>query len=152
LAARVLSLRGHSVTIFDREDERLAQLDGAIVTSQSLDNLEQFEWLIEATGSQPVLSSLLNQASTGAALLLLGLPYSDQNYNFESIVAFDRSIIGSVGSSGADFEEALATLLKIDTAPFLRASCPLKEYEKAFMAARSRSLLKVMLRIEASAL
>jgi 2-desacetyl-2-hydroxyethyl bacteriochlorophyllide A dehydrogenase len=149
LAARVLSMRGHSVTIFDRERERLSQLDGSIVTSQSLENLQQFEWLIEVTGSQPVLSSLLNQAPTGATLLLLGLPYSDQNFNFESIVAFDRSIIGSVGSSGADFEEALATLSKIDTAPFLRACYPLNEFEKALIVARSKNVLKVVLKADA---
>jgi 2-desacetyl-2-hydroxyethyl bacteriochlorophyllide A dehydrogenase len=144
LAARVLTLRGHSVTVFDRESERLSLLNGKVSTSQSMEGLERFEWLIEATGAQAVLSMLLQQASTGATLLLLGMPYSDQTFNFESIVAFDRSVIGSVGSSGSDFEEALTTLPNIDTASFFRASYPLEDFEKALLVARTGNVLKVM--------
>lgn len=151
MATRVLALRGHSVTVFDRESERLALLDGAVSTSQSLEGIERFEWLIEATGSQEILSALLQQAATGAALLLLGLPYRDQTFNFESIVAYDRSVIGSVGSSGADYEEALETLKNINAAPFLRSSYTLEEYEKALQAARSSTVLKVMLKADMSA-
>jgi 2-desacetyl-2-hydroxyethyl bacteriochlorophyllide A dehydrogenase len=148
LTARVLTLRGHSVTIFDRNSNRLALFDGVVSTSQSMEGIEHYEWLIEATGAQTVLSMMLNQASTGSTLLLLGLPYSDQTFNFESIVAFDRSIIGSVGSSGSDFEEALATLTKIDTTAFLIESYPFDEFEKAFLAARSHSVLKVMFKTD----
>jgi 2-desacetyl-2-hydroxyethyl bacteriochlorophyllide A dehydrogenase len=151
LAARVLALRGHTVTVFDRESERLALLEGAVSTSTSLEGLDRFEWVVEATGSQPVLSKLLEQASTGATLLLLGLPYSNQTFNFESIVAYDRSVIGSVGSSGAAFEEALEILPNIDTAPFLRASYLIEEFEKALLAARSQSFLKVMLKVDGTA-
>jgi len=144
LAARVLALRGHFVTIFDRDAERLSLLKGGASTCQSLKDLDRFEWLIEATGSQEVLSTLLQQASTGATLLLLGLPYSDQVISFDSIVSFDRSIIGSVGSSGADFEQALTTLPEIDTSPFLKSSYPLEEFEEALKVARSGTFLKVM--------
>jgi D-arabinose 1-dehydrogenase-like Zn-dependent alcohol dehydrogenase len=84
-------------------------------------------------------------------LLLMGLPYANEGFSFESIVAFDRSVIGSVGSSGADFEEALATLPSIDTTPFLQASFPLAEFEKAWRVVRSRSVLKVMLQADMSA-
>jgi threonine dehydrogenase-like Zn-dependent dehydrogenase len=107
--------------------------------------MERFEWLVEATGSQDVLSSLLQNASTGATLLLLGLPYSSQTFNFEQIVAFDRSVIGSVGSSGADFDAALTALTKIDAGPFLRQTYPLADFEQALAAARSKSALKVMI-------
>jgi threonine dehydrogenase-like Zn-dependent dehydrogenase len=151
LAARVLALRGHDVTVFDRERERLRLLSGDVSTSQSLESLDRFEWLIEATGEQAVLSTLLQQSSTGATLLLLGLPYSDQPFNFESIVAFDRSIIGSVGSSGKDFEDALAALPMIDTSAFLKASYKLEEFERAWTLVRSRTVLKVMLKADATA-
>ena len=150
LTARVLALRGHSVTVFDRERDRLAFLDGVVETSTTVERLEQFEWLIEATGQQSVLSTLLQQSSTGATLLLLGLPYSAQPFSFESLVAYDRTIVGSVGSSGADFEQALATLPLIETSPFLGAAYPLAEFEKAWSAARSRRVLKVMLKADAS--
>jgi 2-desacetyl-2-hydroxyethyl bacteriochlorophyllide A dehydrogenase len=150
-AARVLALRGHSVTVFDRERERLRLLNGAVLTSQSLEDLKRFDWLVEATGEQAVLARLLKEAATGATVLLLGLPYADHTFNFESLVAFDRSVIGSVGSSGADFEDALATLSMIETEPFLKASYPLEQFEEAWMVARSRSFLKVMLKADATA-
>jgi threonine dehydrogenase-like Zn-dependent dehydrogenase len=151
LAARVLALRGHNVTVFDRSRQRLALLDGVVSTAQSLDELQEYEWLIEATGEQTVLTTLLQESATGSTVLLLGLPYGSQSFNFESIVAFDRSVVGSVGSSGTDFEAALAILSSIDTAPFLRVSYPLDEFEKAWTLARSRTVLKVMLKADATA-
>ncbi len=152
LAARVLALRGHSVIAIDRERSRLALFDGTVATSESLEGLDQFEWVVEATGHLGVLSTLLQKSATGATLLLMGLPYGAQPFSFESVVSFDRTIVGSVGSSGADFEEALRTLPLIDTAPFLQASLPLAEFEKAWSLARSRSVLKVMLQPDAGAI
>jgi 2-desacetyl-2-hydroxyethyl bacteriochlorophyllide A dehydrogenase len=150
LAARVLSLRGHEVTVFDREAARLSLLPG-IATAQTLNNLEQYDWLVEATGDQSALTSLLQQSATGATLLLMGLPYADHNFSFESIVGFDKAVVGSVGSNGADFEEALATLPLLDTRPFLQAFYPLEEYERAWTDVRSRAHIKVMLRIDPAA-
>jgi 2-desacetyl-2-hydroxyethyl bacteriochlorophyllide A dehydrogenase len=150
LAALVLTARGHSVTVFDKDQQRLNALGGVVPTSQNLDALDDFEWFIEATGSQAVLSDLLQRTPTGATLLLLGLPYANQSFSFESIVAYDRSVVGSVGSSGLDFDAALKTLPMIDTAPFLRASYKLEDYEKALKAARSRTILKVMLDLDAT--
>jgi threonine dehydrogenase-like Zn-dependent dehydrogenase len=151
LVALILKLRGHSVTIIDRQGERLSPLEGVVSTSADFPDLSAFEWLIEATGSQSVLSRILQEASTGATLLLLGLPYSDQTFNFETIVAFDRTVIGSVGSSAADFEEALATLPRIQTSPFLKCWFPLGDFEKALDAARSKTNLKIMLRVDSTA-
>jgi len=150
LAARVLSLRGHEVTVFDREAARLSLLTG-IRTAQTLANLEQYDWLVEATGDQSALTSLLQQSATGATLLLVGLPYAHHNFSFESIVGFDKTVVGSVGSNGADFEEALATLPLLDTSPFLQAFYPLEEYERAWTDVRSRAHIKVMLRIDPAA-
>ena len=149
LAARVLALRGHQVTVFDREPRRLSFLNGAVATATSLEGLGCFEWLVEATGEQEVLATLLRESSTGATLLLLGLPYSNDTFSFESIVAYDRSVIGSVGSSAADFDQALSTLALIDTRPFLEAAYPLEAFEEAWKMVRSRQALKVMLRAEA---
>ncbi len=151
LVARVLASRGHHVTVFDRSRARLSLLDGAVSTSTALEDVKQFEWLVEATGEQAVLTSLLQESATGATVLLLGLPYGSQSFSFESIVAFDRSIVGSVGSSGMDFDAALSILSTIDTAPFLRASYPLEEFEQAWTLARSRKVLKVMLKADATA-
>jgi 2-desacetyl-2-hydroxyethyl bacteriochlorophyllide A dehydrogenase len=150
LAARVLSLRGHDVTVFDREAARLSLLTG-IPTAQTLANLENYDWIVEATGDQTALTSILQQSATGATLLLMGLPYAHHNFSFESIVGFDKTVVGSVGSNCADFEEALATLPLLDTSPFLKASYPLEEYERAWNDVRSRAHIKVMLKIDPAA-
>jgi 2-desacetyl-2-hydroxyethyl bacteriochlorophyllide A dehydrogenase len=151
LAARVLALKGHAVTVIDQEPHRLSLLAGVAETSSSLDGIERYEWIVEATGSEEVLGTLLRRSGTGATLLLLGLPYSDQALSFESIVSFDRAIIGSVGSSGADFAQALTILPELDTSPFLQASYPLAEFEQAWAAFRRRAALKVMLQADPSA-
>lgn len=145
LVARVLALRGHSVTVFDKERDRLASLDAGIGTAQSLVDLHPFEWIVEATGDQHVLSTVLQESATGAKLLLMGLPYGLQSFSFESVVCFDRSVIGTVGSGGGDFVEALRTLPLLDTTPFLHSPLPLSEFESALKLVRSRSVLKVML-------
>jgi len=151
LAAKVLALRGHEVTVFDREPARLALLNGVVRTETYLSALDRFDWLVEATGDQAALTALLQQSATGATLLLLGLPYAHHNFSFESIVGFDKAVVGSVGSSGADFELALATLPRLDTSPFLQCAYPLEEFARAWDAMRSRAHLKVMLRVDANA-
>lgn len=145
LTARVLSSRGHTVTVFDKNKRRLSALNGDVAISQNLEKLEGYDWFVEATGSQSVLTELLQRTPTGATLLLLGLPYSSQPFSFESIVAYDRTIVGSVGSSGRDFEAALAILPTIETSSLLDVTYGLQEYEKAFARARSKDVLKVML-------
>jgi 2-desacetyl-2-hydroxyethyl bacteriochlorophyllide A dehydrogenase len=151
LTARVLSQRGHKVTVFDRETARLSLLAGATATSTSLENLDQFEWLVEATGDQAALTALLEESATGATLLLMGFPYAHKGFSFESIVGFDKTVVGSVGSNGGDFEEALATLPLLDTSPFLQACYPLEEYERAWTDVRSRAHIKVMLKMDPAA-
>ena len=151
LAAKVLSLRGHEVTVFDRETARLSHISPVATTATSLANLDQFDWLVEATGDQSALTSVLQQSATGATLLLMGLPYAHHNFSFESIVGFDKTVVGSVGSNCADFEEALATLPLLDTSPFLQAAYPLEEYERAWNDVRSRAHIKVMLKIDPAA-
>jgi threonine dehydrogenase-like Zn-dependent dehydrogenase len=105
------------------------------------------DWIVEATGKVAVLETVLRESATGASLLLLGLPYGDQRLSFEQVVAYDKTVVGSVGSSGADFREALATLPRLDTGPFLTATYPLAEFERAWAHARSGSALKVMLEV-----
>ena len=151
LAARVLAARGHPVTVFDLEQARLALLDGIAETATALEGLDRFDWLVEASGNQAALAPLLQQSRTGATLLLLGLPYAQDNFSFETLVGFDKAVVGSVGSNGADFNEALATLAMLDTSAFRKATFPLAEFKKAWNAVRSREHIKVMLRVDESA-
>jgi threonine dehydrogenase-like Zn-dependent dehydrogenase/glycosyltransferase involved in cell wall biosynthesis len=148
LAARVLSLQGHQVTVFDQEQSRLALLNGSIETGTALRGLDRFDWLIEATGNQAALAALLQESATGATLLLLGLPYANHDFSFESVVGFDRTVIGSVGSSAKDFADALDTLALINTEPFHLATFCLDDYQDAWKAVRARSHVKVMLKVD----
>ena len=148
LTALVLSQRGHKVTVFDRDTARLSLLNGIAATCTSFENLDQFDWLVEATGDQAALTALLEKSATGATLLLMGFPYAHRTFSFESIVGFDKAVIGSVGSNGGDFEEALETLRLLDTSPFLQSCYPLDEYERAWDDVRSRAHIKVMLKLD----
>lgn len=151
LSARVLAGQGHRVTVFDREPHRLANLNGNISGATQLSNLEQYDWLIEATGDPDALNAALSQSRTGASLLLFGFPYATTPFSFESLVGFDKAVVGTVGSTGADFEEALRMLTRLDLGPFLTTSFGLDEYRQAWAAVRSRAHLKVMLRVDPDA-
>jgi 2-desacetyl-2-hydroxyethyl bacteriochlorophyllide A dehydrogenase len=151
LAARVLHLRGHEVTVFDRDTNRLSLLGGRIMVSTELKDLGRFDWIIEATGDQTALTTALQNSATGATLLLLGLPYATHNFSFESVVGFDRTVIGSVGSGAADFDEALATLPSLDLSRLIGATYPLEKFENAWTAVRAHKHVKVMLKVDANA-
>jgi 2-desacetyl-2-hydroxyethyl bacteriochlorophyllide A dehydrogenase len=151
LAARVLAHHGHRVTLIDSDPQRLATVGAGFATSTSLGAASTSEWIVEATGSQSALSELLRTAPTGSSVLLLGFPYGREPFSFESVVAFDRTVIGSVGSSSRDFREALALLPLLDLDAFLGVSVPLAEYERAWERVRSKQHLKVMLRVDVSA-
>lgn len=151
LAAKVLALRGHEVFVFDREPARLECLREVATTELELSNLERFDWIVEATGNQALLTSVLQQSRTGATMLLLGFPYGPHSFNFEQLVGYDKTVVGSVGSSREDFEGALATLPRLDLAPLLQSAYPLEEFKSAWNELRSRTRLKVMLKVDASA-
>jgi threonine dehydrogenase-like Zn-dependent dehydrogenase len=144
LAARVLVARGHSVRVIDPDRRRLEALAGIAQTDTEIDGLQDSEWLIEATGRHAALTALLDRAPGGATLLLLGLPYEGRSAGFEAVVTRDGAVIGSVGSNGADFREALALLPRLDTSAFEKARFPFGRYAEALATARGNGALKVM--------
>lgn len=145
LSAMVLAHRGHSVTLFDQDENRLCNVTGPISTSGSLAQLSCFDVLVEATGEQPALTATLKESKAGAQILLLGLPYENEPFSFESIVAYDKAIIGSVGSSAVEFKEALDLLPKLDTLAFTNTVIPLKQFQHGWDLVRQRAHLKVLL-------
>lgn len=145
LCAMVLAHRGHSVTLLDQDARRLSGVQPPIATSQSLARLGDFDALIEATGEQPALAQVLRTSRAGATILLLGLPYAAASFSFERIVAYDKVIVGSVGSDAGDFVEALELLPELDTTSFTQTVLPLEDFQKGWDFARTRSHLKVLL-------
>lgn len=148
MCARVLSLWHHQVTVFDRNPTRRGYFEGSdIQVSDDLSRLKEFDNLIEVTGDPAALDTILQQSPAGATILLLGLPYAPQKFNFERIVAFDKMVIGSVGSSAKHFEKAIALLPELDTSAFLEKVLPLGEFKKAWQLSRTGNHLKIVLKM-----
>lgn len=146
ICARILSHKGHSVTAFDRNHARLSLFEGSeISVSAVLEGLDSFDALVELTGDPDVLDVALRGSRANAAILLLGLPYGKRNFSFEEIAAYDKTVIGSVGSTAEDFREAIELLPNLDLAEHLKCRLPLNEFQNGWRKARDGSVLKVIL-------
>jgi 2-desacetyl-2-hydroxyethyl bacteriochlorophyllide A dehydrogenase len=149
LCAQVLASWDHQVTVFDRNPRRLDYFKGSkIDVTDDLNRLNEFENLIEVTGDPEALDAMIHKSPAGATIMLLGLPYAHRKFTFESIVAFDKIVVGSVGSSAKHFELAIDLLPRINTEVFTENILPLTEYEQAWELARSQEHLKIILKID----
>jgi threonine dehydrogenase-like Zn-dependent dehydrogenase len=148
ICAKVLAHRGHKVTAYDRNRDRLALFEGtAIGMSPTLDGLDRFDVIVEITGDPDVLDAALHGSRANATLLLLGLPYAERGFSFEAIAAYDKTVIGSVGSTAADFEAAIGLLPKLDLREHVKHRLPLASFQEAWQKARSGEVLKVILNV-----
>ena len=68
----------------------------------------------------------------------------------ETLVGYDKTVIGSVGSAAADFCEAIQLLPRLDLTPFLQKSLPLERYREAWDLFHTRQFLKVMMAVNPS--
>ena len=149
LCARVLALWGHRVTVFDRNPLRRSYFEGSnIEVSDNLGRLAEFNVLIEVTGDPEALDTMLHRSAAGATILLLGLPYAHRQFTFESIVAYDKAVVGSVGSSSQEFEEAIRLLPELDLEPYLQCILPLDRFREGWENFRQRKHLKILLEVE----
>jgi threonine dehydrogenase-like Zn-dependent dehydrogenase len=152
LTARVLYRWGHRVTVFDRLEQRRAAFVGnSIETSANLETLARFDAVVEATGDPDALNGILHASAAGSTMLLLGLPYARREFNFEAIVGYDKTVVGSVGSNREDFDAALALLPALDLRALVERTMRLEEYAEAWRLVRSRERLKVLLRVDPAA-
>ncbi|OHA30079.1 MAG: hypothetical protein A3G52_02265 [Candidatus Taylorbacteria bacterium RIFCSPLOWO2_12_FULL_43_20] len=147
LCTQILAFRRYKIDLFDNVAERLCLLpDITNRTSTELTDLDNFDVIIEATGSKDVLEKVLKESSLDSTILLLGFPYGDIEYNFEDIVGQEKVIIGSVGADSEDFDEALNLLSDLDMVPFVQVVMPLKNFEEAWQAHKSLKHLKILLK------
>jgi 2-desacetyl-2-hydroxyethyl bacteriochlorophyllide A dehydrogenase len=146
MSAQVLTLRGHQVTLFDTDTDRLRLLENTIHDVQTtITDLSTFGMVVEATGSKIVLEQVLQQTTVDATVLLLGFPYGDIQYNFEDVVGKEKMIVGSVGADGVDFEAALELIPKLNMEPFVQNVLPLEKYDSAWKELRASKHLKIIL-------
>lgn len=148
LCAQLMAARGHRVTVFDKNPSRLEGIENRLIRgAEEIAGLEVFDLIIEATGRTEVLKKALSESSTGAKILLLGLPYSSFDFNFETVVSFDKTIAGSVGSSRADFDEAISLYTELNLTSLTKNIFPLEDYEKAWTLHREGKVTKAILKI-----
>jgi threonine dehydrogenase-like Zn-dependent dehydrogenase len=144
----VLKFWGHRVTIFDHNNERLGYFkDSGIRVSDNLSSLSEFENLVEVTGNPDALDAIFHQSPAGARILLLGLPYAHRGYTFENIVAYDKMLVGSVGSAAKHFDLAVELLPQIETDVFTEKVLPLSKFKEAWEITKSGKYLKTILKI-----
>lgn len=148
LVAKVLAHRGHHVCVIDRNPKRLDLFAGTgIDIRRDIGDLSTFDVVVEVTGNPDVLDSALHATRTGAAFLLLGLPYGKKGFSFEAIAAYDKTVIGSVGSAKQDFEAAIELLPALELSPYFNCSLPLAQFAEGWKKSQSGDVLKVMLAV-----
>ena len=145
LTALVLQSRGHRVTVFDRDAARAKMLPQPIKGSRDLAELKNFQTVIEATGDPDALHHILEGTPAGASILLLGLPYARREFSFETLVGYDKTVVGSVGSDAEDFRGALSVIGKLNLSAFTRATFKLESYARAWESCRERRALKTVI-------
>jgi len=148
LCAQLLAIWGHRVTVFDRNPQRLSYFaDSSIATSNDLVQLGAFDNIVEATGDPVALDNILHKSPAGATILLLGLPYAHRNFTFESIVAYDKIVVGSVGSSAKHFDLAIELLPQIETGAFMEKVLSLSDFKEAWKLTKAGKYLKIILKL-----
>lgn len=147
--AMVLAHQGHEVTSYDRNPKRRALLDGTLIkASETLGDLSRFNVVVEITGDPEVLDRTLHESPANATILLLGLPYGERRFSFETVAAFDKTVIGSVGSTKEDFEAAIKLLPKLDLELYYQCPMPLTDFQAAWDKSKSGDVFKVILHTE----
>lgn len=144
---QVLYHEGYRVSLFDKNSNRLDFLKSKTHSiHSSINNLKEFDVIIEATGSKEALNKVLSESGFNSTVLLLGFPYGDINYNFENLVGQEKVIVGSVGAEEEDFKRALELLPKLETKTFTQVIIPLSNFKKAWKLYKSANQLKILLK------
>jgi D-arabinose 1-dehydrogenase-like Zn-dependent alcohol dehydrogenase len=77
----------------------------------------------------------------------LGLPYDKQIVDLEDLVSPDKSIIGSVGSNGKNFSDAINLAPQLNLKNFNQSVFVFDQWESAWDEHKTKKQLKVKLKI-----
>ena len=150
LAALALRLYGREVTAIDRNPDRRAALEAAGITATGEGGaIGSAGLVVEATGDSDVLDRAIADSRQDATILMLGLPYLSSRQTMSAIAACDRVVVGSVGSTDADFKAALTLLPSLGLASLVADRRPLEAYREAWDDMRGGRTIKVVLEPEA---
>lgn len=148
LCAQFMNSKGYKVTVYDKNETRIKNIkDSQFEGRTEITGIDEFDYIIEATGNPEVLKKVLNESKTGVKILLLGFPYAEFKFNFESIVSFDKTIIGSVGGSRVEFDEAISVYSELNLGTLTQDTFSLEDYEKAWNGLKTGTVIKAILSI-----
>jgi len=146
LCARILVAQGHHVSVFDRQPERLAFLVGSgVEVSHDIKEVGDHRVVFEVTGDSGALDTVLHHTSAGTTIVLLGMPYGPREFSFEAVAAYDKSVIGSVGSAKDDFQAAIQIVETLDLTAFENEPLPLAAFAEAWRMSKQPEILKVFI-------
>jgi 2-desacetyl-2-hydroxyethyl bacteriochlorophyllide A dehydrogenase len=149
LCSKVLTYRGFRVTAYDQNISRRALFDGTdIEVADDLNKLVDFNFIVEITGDPEVLDKALHISPANATILLLGLPYGKRSFSFENIAAYDKTVVGSIGSSREDFLAAIELLPQLNLEPYFKSSMLLQDFQQAWDKYKSGDLFKIILDVD----
>lgn len=148
LCAQVMISKGLRVTVYDKNETRIKNInDNTFEGRTEITNIEDFDYIVEATGNPEALKRVLYESKTGVKILLLGFPYAEFSFNFESIVSFDKTIIGSVGGSKIEFDEAVSVYNELNLESLTQDIFTLDDYENAWNGLKNGDVTKAILSI-----
>jgi 2-desacetyl-2-hydroxyethyl bacteriochlorophyllide A dehydrogenase len=148
LCALALSAKELPVTVFDRNEKRLAYLkDTPVSIGSDSTGFEGFDVLIEATGDPESLETVVQASRSEAVLLLLGLPASRRQFTIRGAAAEEKTIVWSAGADEADFQKAANMLSNLTTTALTSHSVPLSRFAEAWDAFSAGDRLKVLVEI-----
>src|SRR3989344_1648871 len=147
LCSQALAHFGYQVVVYDKNERRLRLIKERVKEIRTeLSGLNQFDVIVECTGSKEVLERIIKESRSDATIMLLGFPYGDVNYNFEDLVGQEKVIAGSVGGDSQDFPKALKLLGELDMSAFGESIFPLEDFDKAWETHRTGKYLKILLK------
>ncbi len=79
---------------------------------------------------------------------LLEVPSAHERFSLQDPVAYDKTLVGSVGSGVAEMEEALGVLPSLELGAYLQDIVPLADFQSALTRARLRDHLKTLLQVD----
>ena len=151
LCTQILRQRNMGVTVVDEDVRRLKLVQKYDVdTLRSLEDLSDFDYIVEATGNERTIPSLIERSKPSAKVVLLGLPYTNPvQVSFSTVPSYDKEIYGSIASQGKDWEEAIRMIRNglINLEDHVGVVMPLEAYESAWDLHRKREHLKILLSV-----
>jgi 2-desacetyl-2-hydroxyethyl bacteriochlorophyllide A dehydrogenase len=147
LCAMVLNLYGDNVVLAGKHSGKMhlaAQSGVKIVHKDKLPATNDFDLVVEATGSEGGLTAAIKQVCPGGTIVLKTTKAAATNLNTAPIVVNEITIIGS---RCGPFQKAIDLLVdgKLDVTPLITASYPVEEALAAFAHASDPNSVKIVL-------